>query len=167
MSSLAGVGRNGFDHAKQTTGAASITMEDEERAGHMAEVIRAAIVYHVCWWDRQQSSFKMNVISTVNCLWHVCTYCTHRHGEWGMKTTRNMPSKVTRDTSYHNSNSIIQGVLLVKKICLCSEADRRIRHIDTRNRPKMAIFVFRGVESLCRPSTPFQIFVCVSTFVSR
>ena len=38
-----------FDHAKQTIGAASITMEGEERAGHMAEVIRAAIVYHVCW----------------------------------------------------------------------------------------------------------------------
>ena len=160
MSSLAGVGRNGFDHAKQTTGAASITMEDEERAGHMAEVIRAAIVYHVCWWDRQQSSFKMNVISTVDCI---CMYIS----TWRMRNEDNKKYAIKSDTSYHNSNWIIQGVLLVEKVCLCSEADTRIRHIDTRNRPKMAIFVCQGVESLCRPSTQFQIFVCVSTFVSR
>ena len=66
---------------------------------------------------------------------------------WRMRNEDNKKYAIKSDTSYHNSNWIIQGVLLVEKVCLCSEADTRIRHIDTRNRPKMAIFVCRILVS--------------------
>ena len=61
-----------------------------------------------------------------------------------------------------NSNWIIPGLSLVKKICLCQEADTRDCFFDTRNSPFLADFVCRSRILVCRASTQTKIFLFVS-----
>jgi len=60
-----------------------------------------------------------------------------------------------------NSNWIIPGLSLVKKICLCQEADTRDCFFDTRNSPFLADFVCRSRILVCRASTQTKIFLFV------
>ena len=70
--------------------------------------------------------------------------------------------RAKHDTTILNSNWITPGLSLVKKICLCQEADTRDCFFDTRNSPFLADFVCRSRILVCRASTQTKIFLFVS-----